>query len=99
MGGMMKMVGQDTQSPDKIAKKKRVIENFPIPSDKQGIFDFFVSCAPLSKADSFFSRNQLEGSYKKKAQQVLLKARIILKDDPKLLADINELAKQYKIKA
>lgn len=99
IGKYISLMGAGADTPDKLLKKKRVIETFPIPSDKQGIFDFFVACAPLSKPESFFQRNGLEGSYKKKAEQVLLKARVVLKDDMALLNEINELAKQYKIKA
>lgn len=99
MGKYMSMMGQDANSPEKITKKKNIIENFPIPSDKQGIFDFFVACAPLSKSESLFKKSGLEGAYKKKAQQVLIKARVILKDDSKLLDEINSVANQYKIKA
>lgn len=89
-----------------ITRKKRIIETFPIPSDKQGIFDFFIACAPLSKPESAASESlmrlhgqSISASWKKKAEQTLLKARVVLKDDAALLEEINLVAKQYKIKA
>lgn len=100
-GELHSLLGQDSLSWDKISKKKNIIKNFPIPSDKRGILDLFINCATQSK-NSFFNvndRTNLEGAYKTKAQQVLLKARIVMKDDPKLLEEIESYAKQYKIKA
>lgn len=101
IGGLYSLLGDDSDDYwDKIRKKKNIIKNFPIPSDKRGILDLFITCATQSKT-SFFNandRSHLEDAYKTKAQQVLLKARIVMKDDPKLLEEIESYAKQYKIK-
>lgn len=77
--------------------------NCRVPNDKQELVDFMVACAPLGKPSGFFNskswdEEKLEKAYFAKAQQVLLKARIVLRDDPKLLAEIETIAKQYKIK-
>ncbi|MBD5214568.1 MAG: DUF4339 domain-containing protein, partial [Bacteroidales bacterium] len=97
MGKYLSVMGAGDQSPEKIEKKKRVIMNFPLPSDKMGILDLFIACA--SQAGGVFSKNKLGSAYKTKAEQILSKARIIMKDDPKLFAEINDLANKYKIKA
>lgn len=97
MGAYMSMMGQKGSEPEKINKKKRIIENFPVPSDKKGIFDFFVSVAPLAKS-SFLNRSGLEGAYKKKAAQILSKARVMLKSDQEVISEIEKIAKEYKIK-
>lgn len=102
MGGYLSLMGMGDQNPEKIRKKKSILTNFPLPSDKRGILDFFVSCATIANEGNFFTRsseNPLSGAYKTKAKQVLLKARVIMKDDPKMLQELNEIAKQYKIKA
>lgn len=99
IGGYLSLLGQGNSTPEKIEKKKRIITNFPIPSDKRSILDFFVSCATIAKEGNFFTKDPIAGAYKTKAKQVLVKARIIMKDDPKLLGELNELAKTYKIKA
>lgn len=97
MGAYMSLMGQKSNDPEKINKKKRIIENFPVPSDKKGIFDFFVAVAPLAKS-SFLNRSGLEGAYKKKASQILSKARVMLKGDPEIINEIEKIAKEYKIK-
>lgn len=72
----------------KSGKIKRVIKEFPIPTSKEELVGFLVSCATLSESNS---------AYKTKAQQVLLKARIVLKDDRDTLDQMEEIAKRYKI--
>lgn len=99
MGGYLSLMGMGDRTPDKINKKKAIITNFPIPSDKKSIMDFFISCATIAKEGGFVNRNELAGAYKTKAKQVLIKARVIMKDDPEMLGELNEIAKQYKIKA
>ncbi len=100
VGKIHSLMGEGNTSPEKIDKKKMIIKNFPIPSDKKGILDLFIGCASQSGGSIFTSSsNPLRSAYKTKAEQILVKARIIMKDDPKLLEEINELAKKYKIKA
>ncbi len=77
------------------AKLASVVSVFPVPSGKQDLLDFFTSCAPL--ADKLGS--QLDRAYYAKAQQVLIKARVLLKNEKDLLEQMEEIAKQYKIKA
>lgn len=86
----------DSPEDKKYYAKQEAIENAVIPNDKAGIVDFFTYCAPLGAKDS---DSEFQDEYKSKAKQVLLKARVMLKDDPELLEEINLIAKQYKIKA
>lgn len=84
-------------------KKVQAIGNHPIPTSKTDLVDFFTYCAPLGKKVSVFGADpeqlKLGKAYRKKAEQVLLKARIVLKNDKDLLEEIETIAKQYKIKA
>lgn len=93
----------DDPNRDKNLMIISALNSWPVPSDKQDIVDFMTGCAPLGKPSGFFddkgmSEKQLEKAYYNKAQQVLLKARIVLKDDPSLLNEIEMIARQYKIK-
>ena len=99
VGKYLSLMGASASDPEKLNRKKNLIQNFAIPSDKRGIFDFFVSCATICGSSNIFNRDELHGAYKVKAKQVLLKARVIMKDDPKMLSELNEIAKQYNIKA
>lgn len=88
-----------------LEKKYQAINNHPIPTSKTDLVDFFTYCAPLGKKTGIFSGNsdpsaiKLGKAYRNKAQQVLIKARIVLKNDKQLLEQIEQLASTYKIKA
>lgn len=81
----------------------QLIKGCSIPTTKDELFEFFSSCAPLAKKGLFAGNT--EGNprtckaYYSKAQQILIKARIVMKDDPDLLSQMEDIAKQYKIKA
>lgn len=80
------------------SQKISIIGNFPVPNSKADILDLFSSC--VTKAKRFnLNGTQLDRAYYKKSQEILIKARVVLKDDQDLLDQINELAKKYKIKA
>lgn len=82
----------------------KAINGCAIPTDKNEIVDFMVACAPLGTAPTgVFSQitksdKAVVKAYYQKAQQVVLKARIVLKNEPDLLQQIESIAKQYKIK-
>lgn len=99
VGKYFSLVGASSLDLDKLKRKETLIKNFAIPSDKRSIFDFFVSCATICGTSNFLNRDTLHDAYKVKAKQVLVKARVIMKDDAKMLNELNEIAKQYKIKA
>lgn len=84
--------------------KVQTITNFPVPETKKGIVEFFTYCAPQAKKKGFFNEVDLDAqeikhAYYIKAQQVLTRARFMLKDEPNLLAEIEATARRYKIKA
>ena len=76
------------------------IKNFPVPNNKVDILDLFTTCATNSKSGLMTPADEkpIATAYKKKASEILLKARIVLKDDPELLQNIESIAKDYKIK-
>lgn len=98
--GFLKMMGIDNSV---VERKTQIIQTFPVPSDKRGLMEFFINCAPLAKTSKFTNSGSMEQirlapAYKAKAIQVLTKAKILLKDDPALLEEMFEIAKANKIK-
>lgn len=79
------------------------IKNFPVPTNKTDILDLFTTCATNSQYSWMMNSDKMEKTiakaYKNKAVEVLIKARIVLKDDPELLREIEETASKFKIKA
>lgn len=89
---------------DKTNMKVQAIRNFPLPETKKGLVEFFSCCAPQAKKKGFLrstdeDESALKNAYYIKAQQILTHARIVLKDEPSLLHDLEEMARGYKIKA
>lgn len=85
--------------------KAKTITNFPIPVSKTDLFEFFTNCVPLAQRCSSWGGGgktpadaAIAQAYYDKAKQVMVKARIVLKDDKEMLSQLEELAKQYKIK-
>lgn len=106
LGNMFGAVDALKGQQNKTQAKVQAINNHPIPTSKHVLVDFFTMCAPQAKSKSFFELAQegpegklLSKAYKKKAEQVLIKARIVLKNDPELLNQIEALAIEYKINA
>lgn len=88
---------------DKVADAQAMaIKNFPVPTNKTDILDLFSTCATNSQ-NSWLNPDEMEKTmakaYKNKAVEILIKARIVLKDDTELLGQIEETASKFKIKA
>jgi len=88
-------------------KKKTIITNFPIPNTKESILEFLSTAIPKSKRSTIFQipngferqqANSFANIWKKKCEQIILKARFTLKDDKVTLNEIEYYAKQLKIK-
>lgn len=83
-------------------KKKAIIQNFPIPNTKDDILEFLTLALPLAKKPKFFDtskeRYEMYPVWKAKCEQIIMKARFSMKDDPETLAEINEYGKQIGIK-
>lgn len=104
------VIGQMYGFTDKVVtRKKTIIANFPIPTTKEDIIEFLTIAVPQAKTvGNFFTRNNpalgnkqhndLAASWKQKCEQIILKARFSMKDDPKTLAEIESYAKELNIK-
>ena len=96
----------DDRLDEKIIKRKiGVVSMFPVPNSKADILEFLIMAVAEGgkKIGGFFSSMSAEEkeyikAWKAKAEQVVMKARFSLKDDKKLLDEINEYAKKLDIK-
>lgn len=85
------------------SRKSSVVSAFPIPNTKTDILEFLsLAVSEGGKKIAFFGMYPEEKTYIKtwrsKAEQVVIKARFSLKEDKKLLDEINNYAKQLEIK-
>jgi len=106
MGSMMAqnlMTG--TSKVDK--KKMEIISNFPIPTTKDDMIEFLSLALPKAKQIGNFltkdlSENKVHNNFvnvwKSKCEQIVMKARFSMQDDKKTLDEINNYAKELKIK-
>lgn len=87
-----------------IERKINLICSFPVPNSKEEILEFLVLCIPLaSKKLGFWdkvqqSKTKLKKAWLSKAEEIIMRARFSMKEDPKTLAEINEYAKQLDFK-
>ena len=96
----------------KIGKQNRqLIKNFPIPNTKEDILEFLDLGVPRAKKKgNFFSSNFSDAAWEIKAhnlevpiwqikcEQIIVKARFLMKEDKKTLEEVEFYAKQLKIK-
>lgn len=93
---------------DKATKQKQnLIASFPIPTSKEDILEFLSMAVPQAKDMGFLQKMKgnvtqeqamLKPVWKRKCEQIILKARFSMKDDPATLAEIENYAKELKIK-
>jgi hypothetical protein len=96
----------EAQLNGRIFKRKiSVVSMFPVPNTKTDILEFLSMALSEGgkKIGGFFSTMSLEEkdyirAWRAKAEQVVIKARFSLKEDKKLLDEINAYAKQLEIK-
>lgn len=84
-----------------LSQKKTIVQNFPVPNTKEDIIEFLTLALPLAKKPGFFSdpeRVQMYPVWKAKCEQIILKARFSMKNDPETLAEINAYGKELGIK-
>lgn len=92
----------------RIQKKKQIIANFPIPTSRNDMLEFLSMGVPLAKKrGSIFTRNsaaspdyehnQMASAWKSKLEQVLMKARLAMKDDKVTLAEIEKYATELNL--
>ena len=87
------------------SKQCNLIENFPIPNTKEDLLEFLALAMPIGLKKFSWSEKfthtaevQLQKSYKSKAQQVIIKARVAFNRDKILSERIETYAKQLGIK-
>lgn len=87
---------------DKLAKKKSLIEHFPVPCTRDCMIEFITYAAPKAKKISFFSTDeehkQLQPVWHRKCQEMIGRARIKLRNDHEVMRICEETAKELKIK-
>ncbi len=76
------------------ARKVQIIRTFPIPNTKEDILEMLS----LSNANSTATRSDSEiaSAWQEKTKQLILKARIMLKNDPDLEYILAEIAREKK---
>ncbi len=86
-------------------RKAGVVSIFPVPNTKTDIIEFMILAVAQGgkKIGGIFSSMSAEEkdyikTWRSKAEQVVAKARFSLKEDKKLLEEINSYAKQLEIK-
>jgi len=112
VGGLMKMIDGETDLEKRIYNaKSNVISSFPIPNTKEDILEFLaLSVAQVNsiKIGVVIKLAGTSGTYGYKitykrawlsiANKVVMKARFSMKDDRKILEEIEYYAKQLRIK-
>lgn len=83
--------------------KVAAIQNFPVPNTKEDILEFLAQAVPLGKKPSFWSSArwvdiQIAETWKKKCEQIMIKAKFSMKDDTAILEEIMNYAKILKLK-
>lgn len=96
------------RGPSNVDKKKmEIIANFPIPTTKNDIIEFLSLAVPKAKeVGNFFSKGNPENKthnefvpvWKTKCEQIIMKAKFSMKEDPKSLEEILYYAKELGIK-
>lgn len=88
-------------------KKAAAIKNFPVPTAKEDILEFLSMGTPMAKpalkmfafsGASSTEEYQQAKAWRYKCEQVIIKARFAMKDDPQLLEEIEQYAKILKLK-
>ena len=93
--------------PSKVDRKKmEIIASFPIPTTKTDILEFLALSLPKARSvGNFFTRNTPENKahnqfvqvWKNKCEQIVLKAKFAMKDDPETLKEILKYAAELEI--
>lgn len=92
-------------------QKRELISNFPIPNTREDILEFLTFAVPKAiESGNAFSKNFGQGAWehrrhnqfakvwKTKCEQIIMKARLSMKEDKKTLEDVQSYAKQLNIK-
>lgn len=78
-------------------KQVSIIENYPIPNSRENLIEFISSCmgrcrislSELSSSD----KAEICMAWRRLSQQVVIKAQLMLKDDPEVMKQVKKLEK------
>ncbi len=84
-------------------RQAQTIVNFPIPNNKEDILEFLAVALPKGRPRGFWNNTLhfediLQPAWKTKCEEIIIKARFSMKDDKKILDQIEFYAKELKIK-
>lgn len=88
------------------SRKMDIIKNYPIPTTKEDLLEFLSMSVPnAKKAGNFFTRNEPENKahndfvpvWKAKCEQVIIKAKMSLKNDKEVMELVNKYAAELGI--
>lgn len=84
-------------------RQMEIIRGFPVPNAKEDILEFLSQAFPKAKPRSFWSNNtnfenEFQAVWKTKCEEIIIKARFSMKQDKSTLEQIENYAKQLKIK-
>ena len=95
-------------NPSTVNRKKSIIQNFPVPTSKNDIMEFLTLAVPQGKYKTFLGQPVNDPSdpekfylgpvWKSKCEQIIMKAKIVLKDDKEAMQIIKGYAEELKIK-
>jgi hypothetical protein len=108
-GGVFKQTfGSMTRFQDEariIKMKQQAVSTFPIPTAKEDLLEFLAMGIPMAEKKGSrltrnnvgspdYEHNQLANAWHNKLKQVVIKARLAMKNDPSTLEDIERYAKE-----
>ena len=87
-----------------LKKKETLIQNFPIPTSKNDILEFLTMAVPSARPAKKWGMDYdeetfyLQKVWHRKCEQIIIKARLTMKDDKNVMSQIEAYAKELKIK-
>lgn len=85
-------------------KKSHAIVNFPVPNSKEDILEFLAQSYSKGKPVGFWFGDQsiqataLRNAWKTKCEEVIIKGKFLLREDPKIIQEIEYYAQELKKK-
>jgi hypothetical protein len=85
-------------------RHKSIISSFPVPNSKEDLLEFLtVASSEASKKLGFFITSVhpeavIKNAWLSKCEQIILKSRLVFRDDKSAMKEIEIFAKQLKIK-
>ena len=114
IGGLVnQLLAENLFSEKIIQRKKQIIQNFPIPTTRSDMLEFLSVAIPLAKEkkkgilksvftsefDNVDSEHDfLVPVWRCKCEEIVIKAKIVMKNDPTMLQEILDIAKSIGIK-